>query len=143
VKNAGDLAGKPEGTYEATVKGYNALDTKIDILIQRASTASEGKACKLEAKIQAKIAQVLRNDIPAQLRADSQPAEGNAEGCNTRLLEIVKQQLDDVREIHSKTDKCGTPPGQVSCLRKPTSASVTKIVNQSIYAVYIVESSKK
>jgi len=51
VKNMGDLAGTEEGTYDANLRTYNALESKLDVLIARASSASEGKGCKLEKKI--------------------------------------------------------------------------------------------
>ena len=49
----------------------------------------------------------------------------------------MKQQLGTIREIHAKTDKCGTPP--VSCLRPATAATAVKIASQSINAVAVVE----
>ena len=37
VKNMGDLAGTPDGTYDANLKIYNALESKLDVMIARAS----------------------------------------------------------------------------------------------------------
>jgi hypothetical protein len=143
VKDLGDAAGRPEGTYPANTKKYNALETKLDVLILRASSASQGAGCRLETRVYEKVAKALDNEVPAELRPQAQPATGDANGCNAKLLELVKRQLGFIREIHEKTDKCDTPSGPVSCLRKATSASALKIANQSINAVSVVEAAKR
>lgn len=144
IKDLGDAAGKPEGVYEANTKRYNALDSKIDVLILRASAASEGKGCKLESRIYQKVANILQDAVPAQLRPESQTSDGDPSGCNSKLLELVKGQLNDIRTIHSTTDKCDGPGRtQMSCLRKATSVTALKIANQSITAVSVVEAAKK
>jgi hypothetical protein len=139
VKGAGELGGKPEGTYEASLKAYSALDAKIDALIDRAASASEGKGCKLEQKLYEKIEKILQENIPADLKPDGQKKDGSAAGCNEKLFVLVKEQLPRIRRIHSETDKCG----QLSCLRPATAASIIKIANQSIDAAAIVEAAKK
>jgi hypothetical protein len=144
VRDMGDSAGKVEGTYDANTKRYNALAAKLDVLIFRASTASAGKGCRIEKKVYDRIEQALGNDIPPSLRPESQAAAGNADGCNTRLLELVQKQLDSVRKIHSETDKCPSSTGtQVTCIRPATAKTIAQIVNQSINAVAVVESAKK
>jgi hypothetical protein len=143
VKNMADAAGKPEGTYDANTKTYNALDSKLDVLIARASAASDGKACKIEAKFYDRISRLLGDQIPAELKGASGSASGDANSCNAVLLEKVKQQLSDIREIHKTTDKCRSASGEISCLRPATAGTALKIANQSINAVSVVEAAKK
>lgn len=140
MRDVADNAGKPEGTYEANLKRYNVLETKLDVLILRASSRSLGTGCKLEAKVYEKVARLMEGSMPADIKPQGDAA-GDANGCNTRLLELVKQQLGLIREIHAKKDKCGTPP--VSCLRPATAASAVKIASQSIHAVAVVEAAKR
>jgi len=143
VKNMGDAGGKQEGTYEANTRAYNALEAKLDVLIARASTASDGKGCKVEKRIYERLGRILEDSIPPELKSDSTDSTGNADGCNARLLVLVRKQLDTVREIHRTSDKCSSASGQISCLRRATAATALKIANQSINAVSIVESAKK
>jgi hypothetical protein len=143
VKDVADAAGKPEGTYDANTRKYNALDTKLDVLILRASSRSQGEGCKLEAKVYEKVAKLLPNDLPAEVRPEGQKAGGDANACNTRLLELVKRQLDSIRRIHSTTDKCGPKGQEISCLRRATSKDALAIANQSITAVSVVEAAKR
>ena len=140
MRDVADNAGRPEGTYEANLKRYNFLETKLDVLILRASSRSLGTGCKLEAKVYEKVARLMAGSMPADMKPQGDAA-GDANGCNTRLLELVKQQLGFIREIHAKTDKCGSPP--VSCLRPATAASAVKIASQSINAVAVVEAAKR
>jgi len=140
MRDVADTAGKPEGTYEANTKRYNVLETKLDVLILRASSRSLGTGCKLEAKVYEKVAKLMDGNLPADMKPQGDAA-GDASGCNTRLLELVKQQLGFIREIHARTDKCGSPP--VSCLRPATAASAVKIASQSINAVAVVEAAKR
>lgn len=141
VKNMGDLAGKPDGTYEANLKTYNALESKLDVMIFRASSASEGKGCKLEKKIFDRVKSALRNDVPAELQAGEVAQAGDAGGCNERLLVLVKDQLASIRTIHKDLDKCGEK--HISCLRPATAKTALSIANQSINAVSVVEAAKK
>lgn len=144
IKDLGDLAGRPEGTYEANARKYNALETKLDVLILRASSASEGKGCRMESRLYEKVTRILGSEMPAELRAAAQRPEGDLEGCNTRLLELVKAQLNDIRHIHAELDKCRGEAGrELSCLRKATSQTALKIANQSINAVAVVEAAKR
>ena len=143
VKNMADAGGKQEGTYEANTRTYNTLESKLDVLIARASAASDGKACKVEKKIYERLGRILQDSIPLELKSESTDPSGNADGCNARLLVLVKKQLETVREIHKTSDKCPSPTGQISCLRRATTATALKIANQSINAVSVVESAKK
>lgn len=143
VKNMGDAAGKEEGTYDANAKTYNALGSKLDVLIARAASASEGKGCKVETKIYEKIDRIMQDKMPPELKQAGQNPGGNEEGCNERLLVLVQSQLELVKEIHKTTDKCETSQGKVSCLRPATVKSILKIANQSINAVSVVETAKK
>ena len=143
VKNMGDAGGKQEGTYDANTRTYNALESKLDVLIARASAASDGKGCKVEKKIHERLERILQSGIPPELKSESTDSSGNADGCNARLLVLVRKQLDTVREIHKTSDRCQSPSGQISCLRRATAATALKIANQSINAVSVVESAKK
>ena len=142
VKNMGDLGGKAEGTHDANIKVYNGLDAKLDVLISRAASASEGKGCKLEKKLYDRIEKLLKTETPAELKAAPTASEGDPQGCNARLLVLVKRQLAIVREIHRDADKCG-PRQDISCLRPATAKSALEIAHQSINAVAIVENAKK
>jgi len=139
VKNMAELGGKPEGTYDATFKTYNALESKIEVLIARASAASEGKACKLQSKVFQKISEVLKTNTPSELQQGSDATVSTASACNARLLVLVGNQLSSIREIHKTADKCNG----LSCIRAATAKDAMAIANQSITAVSIVEAAKK
>ncbi|MDG9670617.1 hypothetical protein [Hahella sp. CR1] len=141
VKNMADLAGTPEGTYEKNRPAYNALESKLDAMIARASAASEGKACKLEKKLYKRVTTMMNEKIPTEIAQSGMEADGNADGCNEKLLSLVKDQLLFIEEIHRESDKCG--PQKLSCLRPATSKSAMAIANQSINAVSVVENAKK
>lgn len=141
IKNMGDFAGAPEGTFDANRKIYNALDAKLDVLIARASSASEGKGCKLEKKVFDRVKTLLKNDMPAAMQTSDSARAGDANGCNERLLVLVKEQLASVKTIHRELDKCGEK--RLTCLRPATVKSALSIANQSINAVSIVETAKK
>ena len=139
IKNMAELGGKQEGTYDATFKTYNALESKLDVLIARASAASEAKACKLEAKVFQKISEILRSNAPPELQQGTDARASTSSACNARLLVLVKDQLSSIREIHKTIDKCNG----VSCIRPATSKDAMAIANQSITAVSVVEAAKK
>ncbi len=139
IKNMAELGGKQEGTYDATFKTYNALESKLDVLIARALAASDGKVCKLEARVFHRIADLLKADAPTELQQGSDATASSANACSARLLVLVKDQLSSIREIHKTTDKCNG----MSCIRAATSKDATAIANQSITAVSVVEAAKK
>lgn len=141
IKNMGDFAGTPEGTYEVNVKTYNALEAKLDVLIARAGAASEGGACKLEKQVLDRVKKMLDDDLPAEMQSSDTTQDGNPEGCNERLLVLVKKQLSLVEQIHREADKCGEK--ELSCLRPATAKNALEIANQSINAVSVVETAKK
>lgn len=141
VKNMADAAGKPDGTYEANTRTYNALDSKLDVLIARADIASDGQGCKVEKKVYDRISQIMAAQMPPELKDAPDTSSGNADGCNSKLLRLVKEQLATIRQIHATTDKCG--PSQISCLRPATAGTALKIANQSINAVSVVEAAKR
>ena len=149
AKNLADNAGKKEGTYEENVEKYNALESKIDLLIDRASIQSAGKGCKLTVDLAAKVSKIMGDNLPPE---GIKNKEGDSYGCTERLLNMIKEQLDLLQQIHEKTDKCkaiGIPqdnhgePKKVSCLRPATSVTAMKITNQSINAAWVVETAKK
>lgn len=141
VKNMGELAGKPEGTYDATLKIYNELDSKLDTLIARATNGSDGKGCKLQGDVLVKIKGLLQGQTPPQLQEGSDATPATANACSSRLLVLVKQRLGDIREIHKTTDKCGLQ--NISCLRPATAENALAIATQSSNAVAVVETAKK
>jgi hypothetical protein len=141
VKNMGDLAGTPEGTYDGNLKTYNALESKLDVMIARASAVSESQSCTLEKKVYDRVQSLLKNSMPAEIQASDSTQTASAHGCNERLLMLVKKQLSLVKEIHKDADKCGT--NNLSCLRPATSKTALSIANQSINAVSVVEAAKK
>lgn len=141
VKNMGDLGGTPEGTYDANRKSYNELEAKLDTLIARAAASSQGLGCKLEKELYEHVGKIMQNDLPPELKAEAAQPAGNADGCNERLLLLVKRQLTFIKEIHSSTDRCGSQ--NLTCLRPATAKSALRITNQSINAVSVVETAKK
>ncbi|NTS76293.1 hypothetical protein HR060_05370 [Catenovulum sp. SM1970] len=140
AKNLGDQAGTEAGTYEANLAHYNALESKIDLLIERANLQSAGRGCRLAEGISAQLAKVAPEPM-------IQTEEGDSYGCTERLLVLVKDQLDLLQNIHQSADKCNamaSPRGtKISCLRATTSKAAMKITNQSINAVWVVETAKK
>jgi len=141
VKNMGELAGKADGTYDATLKTYNELDSKLDTLISRAENSADGKGCKLQGDVLVKIKGLLQSKTPPQLQEGTDATSTTANACSSRLLVLVKQQLGDIREIHKSTDKCGSP--SISCLRPASAQDALAIATQSANAVAIVEAAKK
>ena len=141
VKNMGELAGKPDGTYDATLKTYNELDSKLDTLIARASNSADGNGCKLQVDVLVKIKELLQSQTPPQLQQGTDATPETANACSSRLLVLVKQQLGDIREIHKTADKCGSLG--ISCLRPDTAETALALATQSANAVAIVEKSKK
>jgi len=141
VKNMGDLAGKPEGTYDTNITTYNALESKLDVMIARASSASQGLSCKLEQKVYDRVKMMLKDKMPGDMEADKTTQPAQSSGCNERLLLLVKDQLNFIREIHKDKEQCGM--GGLTCLRPAAAKSALSIENQSINAVSIVETAKK
>lgn len=139
VKNMANLGGKPEGTFDANVSTYNALSSKLDLLIDRAATESSGSGCKLEGKIMEKVKKRFGGAIPPELTG---VASASGSGCSERLLENVKTQLQAIEDIHKSIDKCPDAKG-ISCLRAATAKSALDITNQSIRAVLVVEDAKR
>lgn len=143
AKNLSDEAGTKEGTYENNREKYNALESKIDLLIDRASIQSSGKGCKLTVDVAARVTEIMGNETPPDI---NKKKEGDSYGCTQRLLELVKKQLEQLQYIHENTDKCkliGNESKKVSCLRPATSQTAMKITNQSINAAWVVETAKK
>ena len=141
VKNMGDLAGTADGTYEANIKTYNALESKLDVLIARASAASQGASCKLEKKVYERVKSFLKDKMPADMESGATSTPEQSVGCNERLLVLVKDQLNFIREIHKDKEQCGM--NNMTCLRPAAAKTALSIANQSINAVSIVETAKK
>ena len=73
IKNMGELGGRPEGTYDANLKTYNALEAKLDVLIDRANSAAEGKGCKLEDKVFQHISSVMNCGFQSAFNRERAP----------------------------------------------------------------------
>lgn len=143
VKNASDAGGTEQGTFERNKSTYNQLETKIDLLIDRAKMQSTG-SCKLVTNISSKIERIMGDQMPVVLDPKNQTKTGNSYGCTERLLQLIKKQLLFVKEIHEKADKCRSRTGeQLSCIRITTSKTALDISNQSINAAWIVETTKR
>ncbi len=149
AKNLSDNAGKKEGLYTENKENYNVLESKIELLIDRASIQSSGKGCKLAVDLGAKVARIMGDKFPIN---ESNTEGGDSYGCTERLLIMIKKQLTVLQQIHENTDKCepigiqqdeNGEPREVSCLRPATSGTAMKITNQSINAAWIVETAKK
>lgn len=141
MRNMSDLGGTLEGTYQANLRTYNALDAKLDVLTSRASTMSDGQGCKLQKKILDRLKQVMNESIPSALQNSDSVSKGTADGCNVILLGLLKNQLASIEEIHKNSDTCGAQ--KLSCLRAATVKSALSITSQTINAVSIVEIAKK
>ncbi|KPJ96198.1 MAG: hypothetical protein AMJ53_01235 [Gammaproteobacteria bacterium SG8_11] len=141
AKNMADAAGTAAGTYENNLDNYNVLETKIDLLIDRATIQSNGKGCQLTVDVGAKVSEIMGDKDPPRKES------GDSYGCTERLLVLVKEQLATLQTIHETTDKCqnkeAADPAQISCLRPATSETAMKITNQSINAAWVVETAKK
>ena len=143
VQNMAELGGKPEGTYEANKSSYNELHADIDVLIQRANMNSVG-GCKMAKKLTQQLMEKLGDQLPAEFKEERQNDEGNSYGCIELMLINVKEQLKNIQNIHENTDKCSLNDStQISCIRMTTVNSMMRIANQSIDAVWVVESTKK
>lgn len=149
VKNLSDSAGKKNGMYEENKGKYNILESKIDLLIDRASIQSSGKGCKLPAKIATKVTKITEGKIPQET---SNKEGGTSYDCTERLLILIKEQLIYLQAIHKNTDKCkpvealqgkDSDPKLISCLRPASSETALKITNQSINAAWVVETAQK
>ena len=71
VRDVADLAGKPEGTYEANAGRYNVMETKLDVLIL-------GQQKILEALV------ALGTD-PVRLRAMTEQLSASAQALKTAV----------------------------------------------------------
>ena len=150
AKNMADSAGKKVGTYDENQEAYNALESKIELLIERAAIQGNGEGCRLTGNVTEKVTKIMKgNSVPIAKGEE----EGDSYGCTVWLLTLIKAQLDSLQMIHRTTDKCnpigyvaeqgGQIPSKVSCLRAATSGTAMKISNQSINAAWVVETAKK
>ncbi|MDT7831999.1 hypothetical protein RQM59_06385 [Flavobacteriaceae bacterium S356] len=143
IKNASDAGGTEQGTFDSSKGTYNQLESKIDLLIDRARMQSTG-SCKLVTNISSKIERIMGDQMPVVIAPNNQTENGNSYGCTERLLVLIKKQLLFVKEIHQTADKCRSRNGeQLSCIRITTSKTALDISNQSINAAWIVETTKR
>jgi hypothetical protein len=154
VKNMADLAGTPEGTHAANRISYNTLETRIEILIDRAALQASGNRCSVPGNLAKAMDEHLRDQLPDTLTNAPVEASPNTFGCKRRLLELVRDQLVIIEEIHRDLDRCpavdagdsdGSAPEAVtvSCLRPATAADALAIANQSIDAAWYLENAKR
>ncbi len=106
VKNMADLSGTPAGTYEANRLKYNEMDTRLDLLIDRARSQSTGRGCLLSPALKEKIDNYLCDKVSAELSSAASSTGSNSYGCTEILLVKVKQQLTYLESIHRDTDRC-------------------------------------
>lgn len=121
VKNMADLAGTPAGTYEANQLKYNAMETQLELMIDRARSQSTGLGCRLSDELTERVASHLREQAPPELvaAAPAGDAGGDTYGCTEILLGKVRQQLDFLQLIHRETDRCE--------LRSPGTVQVVEV----------------
>jgi hypothetical protein len=149
VKNMSDAAGQPGGTFDANKATYNALESKLDVLIARAGAASEAQQCKLAAQTLARVHNLFQKSgaLPPALATATSTGPGDPEQCNAELLRLVRTQLTDIETIHREADKCAPPANPhgtpVSCLRPASARTALEIIGQSINAVAVVEAARK
>ena len=106
VKNMADLGGTPAGTYEANMLKYNEMETRLELLIDRARTQSTGNGCLLSPALSKRVDSYLRDKAPAELGNASASTTSNSYGCTEILLIKVKQQLEFIELIHRESDRC-------------------------------------
>jgi len=155
VKNMADLGGTPEGSYVANRIAYNALETRIEMLIDRASLQATGRRCSVPGNLASTMDDYVRDQLPGTLVNAPVEASPNTFGCTRRLLELVREQLGIIEEIHRELDRCplvderagsdaaSAATGTVSCLRPATAADALTIANQSINAAWYLENAKR
>ena len=145
VKNMADLAGTPAGTYQANQLRYNELETRIELMIDRAHSQSTGISCRLSPDLFGKVEEQLRERAPPELVA-ARPegeAEPNTYGCTEMLLKNVKLQLDFLQEIHRNADRCKLKsPGSVQVvevdvanLQPAPAGELDQVVDQAVSEV--------
>jgi hypothetical protein len=106
VKNMADLGGTTQGTYEANVLKYNAMETRLEMLMDRARTQSTGVGCSLSPALAKKVDSYLREEAPPELSSAPTSDSANSYGCTEILLGKVRQQLDFLQLIHRESDRC-------------------------------------
>ena len=144
VKDLADHGGQVDGTFEASKPKWNVLQAKIELLVDRAYLQGGERACKLPQSLMQRLLAVAGDDVPPEVKAQSQQSEGSSEGCTVRLLSLIRSQLDLLMQIHRDTDKCPNAEGApLSCMRPKTAETALRITNQSINAAWVVETAKK
>lgn len=145
VKNMADLGGTPAGTYEANKLKYNEMETRLDLLIDRASSQSTGKGCLLSSALKEKVDNYLHDKAPAELSnaKSSSSSSSNSYGCTEILLVKVKQQLEFLEFIHGNTDRCELRTSgaiqvvevEVDSLAPAENSSLEQVVDQAVAEV--------
>jgi hypothetical protein len=123
VKNMADLGGTPAGTYEANKLKYNEMETRLELLIDRARAQSTGNGCLLSPALAGKVNTYMHDKAPAELKgtpSDDKPTTAsNSYGCTEILLIKVKVQLEFIETIHREADRCP--------LRSPASVQIVEV----------------
>ena len=160
VKKMENAGGTEAGTFDSNKDTYAELETKIDILVDRASLKSTG-SCKLPTKVTTRLNTIVQKEID-KLKVETNPnaasetildsqktlidaqltpsPDGNSYGCSERLLELVKNQLVLLKQLHA-VKSCNN--NSISCLNKAEANDALNLINISINAVWIVEEAKK
>jgi len=143
VKNMADLSGTPAGTYEANQLKYNEMETRLDLLIDRARSQSTGNGCLLSPALKKKVDSYLHDKAPVELSNAKSSSSSNSYGCTEILLVKVKQQLADLEFIHGNTDRCELRASgaiqvvevEVDSLAPAENSSLDQVVDQAVAEV--------
>ena len=133
-----ELAGKPEGSYEANWRRYQEMDAQLAALITRASVYAGNTSCAVQDAVYQRLQNTFGQALPFPVKTAAQTGSSAAQACHTLLLTQVRQQLAILKQIHRDTDRCGA----YSCLRPATAADAKAITDQAIRAVFVIEAAK-
>lgn len=106
VKDMAVLSGTNQGTFSSNQLKYNALEVKLELMIDRASLQSTAAGCSLSPKLSQTVDRYLRDQVPPALASATKQEDDNSYGCTHRLLVLVQQQLIQLEAIHRDIDKC-------------------------------------
>ncbi|WP_374518201.1 hypothetical protein [Undibacterium squillarum] len=133
-----ELAGKPEGSYEANWRSYQEMDAQLAALITRATVYAGNTPCAVQDAVYQRMQQVFGQALPFPVQTSAQADKGASQACHTLLLTQIRQQLALLKQIHRDADRCGA----YSCLRPATAADARAITDQAIRAVFVIEAAK-
>lgn len=121
--------GTPAGVVSANEEFYAERTGQITALLTRAEARDIGKGCLLSNEIRT----ILRGRVPAEIAPAAQNEEGTSEGCTVILLQNIKSQLPDMKEVHEVSGGINTDLAK----------SLGDIMNQAIRAAQALEQIKR